>query len=258
MFDAKKITQDLICYCAVQLEKSGGRRAVVGISGGKDSTVTAALMAKAIGPDQVFGVMMPDGVQKDIEDARAVCAELCIRSFMMPIGAILSLYYEVLAEHEMFAEPSAQAKLNLPPRVRMALLYAVAQTIGDARVINTSNLSEDWVGYSTLYGDMAGAFAPLGRLTTEEVIAIGRELGVSGYLLEKVPADGLTGRTDEDVLGFSYEVLNRYLREGVIADGSVKEKIDRLHRQSRFKFLPMPMFDPKLPLAADDIAGVYK
>lgn len=138
----------------------------------------------------------------------------------------------------------------------MTLLYALAQSL-DAVVINTSNLSEDWVGYATIYGDTAGAFSPLGQLTTEEVIALGRTLGLSEKFLVKAPSDGLTGKTDEEVLGFSYPLLNRYLREGICEDPAIKERIDKLHRQSRFKFLPIPMFEAPYDILAEDIAHIY-
>lgn len=254
-FDPQRTTGELIEYCRVQLQSSGGTRAVIGVSGGKDSSVTAALMAAAIGPERVHGVLMPDGVQADIADAHAVCAHLGIHEHLIPIDAITR---EFRAKLEREAELTAQATLNLPPRVRMTMLFGLAQCLPDARVINTSNLSEDWVGYATLYGDTAGAFAPLAMLTTEEVVQVGIELGLPTLLAKKVPADGLTGKTDEDVLGFSYAVLNRYIRTGEIDDPDTKASIDRLHRISRFKFLPMPMFDPGFTIAADDIAGVYK
>ena len=138
----------------------------------------------------------------------------------------------------------------------MTLLYALAQSL-DAVVINTSNLSEDWVGYATIYGDTAGAFSPLGQLTTEEVIALGRTLGLSEKYLVKAPSDGLTGKTDEEVLCFSYPLLNRYLREGICEDPAIKERIDKLHRQSRFKFLPIPMFEAPYEILAEDIAHIY-
>ena len=139
----------------------------------------------------------------------------------------------------------------------MSLLYAIAQSIG-AVVVNTSNLSEDWVGYATIYGDTAGAFSPLGQLTTEEVIGLGLALGMQERFVLKPPSDGLTGKTDEDVLGFTYETLNRYIRDGIAPSPEVKDHIDRLHRQSRFKFLPIPMYPAPFKIAADDIAGIYK
>lgn len=253
--DIQRLTGALIDYCGEQLRASGGERAVIGISGGKDSSVVAALMVAAIGAKNVHGVLMPDGQQLDIDDAHALVSHLGIHEHLIPIGKITTAFYEQLEDE---IKISHQTTLNLPPRVRMTVLFGLAQSLTNARVINTSNISEDWVGYATLYGDTAGAFAPLGMLTTDEVVAVGKELGLPAYLADKVPADGLTGKTDEDVLGFSYDVLNRYIRTGEIDNPEIKEKIDKLHRNSRFKFQTIPMFNPRFAVKADDIAGLYK
>lgn len=254
----ENISEALIHWVKVQMETIGAKNAVVGISGGKDSAVVAGLMAKAIGKERVYGVMMPDGEQSDISYARELCDFLGIHQKELSIKGVTDAYWTLLreVEGEWCPEMSRQTKLNLPPRVRMTLLYALAQSL-DAVVINTSNLSEDWVGYATIYGDTAGAFSPLGQLTTEEVIALGRTLGLSEKFLVKAPSDGLTGKTDEEVLGFSYPLLNRYLREGICEDPVIKERIDRLHRQSRFKFLPIPMFEAPYDILAEDIAHIY-
>lgn len=249
-----KITNSLIQYVREQLAASGGEQAVIGISGGKDSSVAAALLTKAIGADRVYGVLMPDGVQKDLGDAQELVRHLGIQSYEINIAPLTTAFHTAVAAHLPLSE---QALLNAPPRIRMTILFGIAQSLPNARVINTSNLSEDWVGYATLYGDTAGAFSPLGMLTSEEVMAVGKHLGLPRALAEKIPADGLTGKSDEDIFGFSYAVLNRYIRTGEIADLATKATIDRLHRLSRFKFQPLPMFDPKLPIVAQDIAHVY-
>jgi NAD+ synthase len=140
----------------------------------------------------------------------------------------------------------------------MTLLYAISQSIDNSRVINTSNISEDWIGYATIYGDTAGAFSPLGMLTSDEVIQVGEFLGIPSKFIIKKPSDGLTGKIDEDVFGFSYEVLNKYIREGICEHADIKEKIDNMHEYSRHKFLPIPMFNVTLPIKAKDIANVYK
>ena len=137
---------------------------------------------------------------------------------------------------------SKQAKINLPARIRMSTLYAVAQSM-NGRVANTCNLSEDWVGYSTRYGDAAGDFSPLGNFTVQEVKAIGRELNLPDIFIDKVPSDGLTGLTDEANLGFSYEILDRYIRTGMCEDTNIKQEIDHLHNRNKFKLLPMPKFE---------------
>lgn len=256
MEDYKGILEALEKWTAIAMDRTGGDQAVIGISGGKDSSVTAALMVRVLGAENVVGVLMPDGMQSDIHFAEAIVQQLGIHSMRADIQGISGEFRRVL-ESCLPEAISAQTTLNLPPRIRMTLLYAIAQSIPGARVINTSNLSEDWVGYATVYGDTAGAFSPLGMLTTEEVIEIGRLMGIPDQFLLKPPADGLTGRTDEDVLGVSYPVINRYIRTGQ-ASLAEKELIDRLHRVSRFKFLPIPMFDPELPISAEDPAGVYR
>ena len=153
-------------------------------------------------------------------------------------------------------EASRQTTVNLPSRIRMATLYAIAQSVDAGIVVNTSNLSEDWVGYCTIYGDSAGAFSPIGMYTTEEVIAIGRALGLPERFLIKPPSDGLTGKTDEDNLGFSYHAVNEYVRKGV-ADPAIKEQIDHKHRVSRFKFETIPVYHNGLPMALTDETDYY-
>lgn len=258
-FSAAQTLDPLIQWIREKMESIRGKHAVIGISGGKDSSVTAALMAKALGPEKVFGILMPDDHQKDISYAREIAVHLGIHWSEINIGPITGSFYQQLRDSSLFdhLDISQQTRLNLPPRVRMTLLYAISQSIEQSRVINTSNLSEDWVGYATIYGDTAGAFAPLGMFTTEEVIALGRELDIPEKFLLKPPADGLTGKTDEMVLGFSYQVLNDYLRRGIEPEPHIKELIDRKHRESRFKFEPIPMFQPRLPLYAKQEGGFY-
>lgn len=255
----KLLSAKLVLWIQEEMAKIGATKAVVGISGGKDSSVVASLMTKALGKENVYGILMPDGAQSDIDYARDLCSFLDIPHKELSIKGITDAFYESLGslEGEFFEGVSRQTRLNLPPRVRMSLLYAIAQSLG-AVVINTSNLSEDWVGYATIYGDTAGAFSPLGELTTEEVIALGESLGLPEKFLVKAPSDGLTGKTDEDILGFTYKTLNRYIREGLCDDQATKERIDYLHKISRFKFLPIPMFPSGFEIKAEDIAKVYK
>ena len=215
--------------------------AVVGISGGKDSSVAAALCVRALGRERVIGVLMPDGVQPDIDCARLLVSHLGIENYEINIRPATDAVKASLPDAVRL---TGQAAINLPPRIRMATLYAVSQC-RNGRVVNTCNLSEDYVGYSTRYGDAAGDFAPLANLTAGEVIEIGRALGLPRKLTEKAPSDGLTGRTDEDNLGFTYRTLDRYIRTGEIDDGAVREKIDLRHRNNLFKLKPMPSFMPE-------------
>lgn len=215
-------------------------RAVVGISGGKDSAVTAALCARALGAGRVFGVLMPRGEQWDIANARALVDYLKIQHCVINIQDPCDALFKSVQEGGLTV--NNQAAINTPARIRMTTLYAVAAIMGGL-VANTCNLSEDWVGYSTKFGDSAGDFSPLANLTVTEVKALGRELGLPAQFVDKVPEDGLSGMTDEEKLGFSYAVLDKYIREGVCEDAAVKEKIDRLHRLNLHKITPMPCYN---------------
>ena len=239
--DANKIKDECVLWIRDFFEQNGkGCNAVVGISGGKDSSVVAALCVEALGKDRVIGVLMPCGEQHDIDMAELLVSHLGIKSFVVNIkdaveGLKASIPFKL----------SAQSSTNLPPRIRMATLYAVSQS-NNGRVANTCNLSEDWVGYSTRYGDAAGDFSPCSYLTVQEVKAIGRELGLPDVLVDKVPIDGLCGKTDEDNLGFTYAVLDRYIRTGEIDDPDTKARIDRLHKMNKFKLELMPAFKPEI------------
>ena len=249
----KDITIDLINWIKDMMVSSGGSKAVIGISGGKDSSVTAALCARALGKENVIGIIMPDGEQSDLEDA-VVCRFLDISHEVVNIQPMTESILNSLKSIDKSITPgvSTQTKLNIPPRVRMTLLYAISQSINDSRVINTSNISEDWIGYATIYGDTTGAFSPLGMLTSDEVIQVGEFVGLPDKFLVKKPSDGLTGKTDEEVFGFSYEILNKYIRQGICEDEFIKLRIDALHKYSRFKFVTIPLYNPSLPLMLND------
>ena len=236
-FDVKKVTNDCVQWIKDFFEKNGKDCiAVVGISGGKDSSVVAALCVEALGKDRVFGVLMPQGEQPDISYSRMLVEHLGIDSCVVNIGDAVHESKPQLGDHW-----SKQTSTNLPARIRMATLYAVSQTV-NGRVANTCNLSEDWVGYATRYGDAAGDFSPLSQLTVTEVKAIGRELGLPSGLVDKTPTDGLCGKTDEDNLGFTYAELDAYIRDGIEPSEEVKAKIDSMHEKNLFKLQPMPSF----------------
>ena len=244
-FDVKETKKELIKWIQDWFKENGnGCNAVIGISGGKDSTVTAALMVEALGKEKVFGVLMPNGIQKDISDSKKVVEFLDIKNITVNIkDAVEAEHKNILNSLKELGinELSEQTITNLPPRIRMATLYAVSQTV-NGRVINTCNLSEDWVGYSTRYGDSAGDVAPLGNLTVNEVKALGIELGLPRELVYKTPSDGLCGKTDEDNLGFTYDTLDTYLRTGICEDEEIKEKIDHKHEINKFKLELMPTY----------------
>ena len=240
-FDANKVKDDIVQWIRDWFEENGkGCKAVIGISGGKDSSVVAALCAEALGKENVFGVMMPNGEQFDIDVSKALVEHLGIDSCVFNIKEAYDGVVNELVQH--FDYFSDQAKTNLPPRLRMAVLYAVSQNI-HGRVANTCNLSEDWVGDNTKFGDGAGDFSPLSKLTVQEVKAVGRALGLPSMFVDKVPIDGLQAKTDEDNLGFTYAVLDRYIREGVCEDEEIRQKIDYKHKANLIKLQPMPTFE---------------
>ena len=239
MFDAKKVKNEIVEWIRNWFEQNGKDcMAVVGISGGKDSSVVAALCVEALGKNRVIGVLMPQGEQSDIEYSKMLVDFLDITRITCNIEGAVN---EVLESFEGVVSPTPQTTTNLPARIRMATLYAISQSV-NGRVANTCNLSENWVGYATKYGDAAGDFSPLSQLTVTEVKAIGRELGLPSELVDKTPTDGLCGKTDEDNLGFTYAELDAYIRDGIEPNEEVKTKIDSMHEKNLFKLQPMPSF----------------
>ncbi|MBQ7005497.1 MAG: NAD(+) synthase [Clostridia bacterium] len=242
MFDALKVKNDCVLWIRDFFQKNGdGCNAVVGISGGKDSSVAAALCVEALGKDRVIGVLMPQGEQHDIDKAYMLVNHLGIKHYEINIKSAVE---DILNEFPKDLEPTAQTVQNIPPRIRMTTLYAVSQSC-NGRVCNTCNLSEDWVGYSTRYGDSVGDFSPMSNLTVTEVKEIGHLLGLPAELVEKTPIDGLCGKTDEENLGFTYAELDVYIRTGKIANEKTKELIDKKHRMNLFKLQLMPSFIPE-------------
>ncbi|WP_294749903.1 NAD(+) synthase [uncultured Ruminococcus sp.] len=242
-FNAEKVTNEVVEWVRDLFEKTASptTNAVIGISGGKDSSVAAAVCAKALGRDRVIGVLMPQGEQADISYSHLLVDTLGIRSYTVNIGDTVTAFMNELKKH---VEPSDQAIVNTPARIRMTTLYAIA-ACHNGRVVNTCNLSEDWVGYSTKYGDAAGDFSPLSDLTVTEVLQVGEVLGLPNELVHKVPIDGLCGKTDEENLGFTYAMLDKYIRgeDDLSSVPDIKEKIDRLHRANLHKLQLMPKYE---------------
>ena len=233
--------------------------AIIGISGGKDSTVCAALLVKALGKDKVIGVIMPNGIQKDIDDSKKVCELLGIRSFVININKIYEeLNCELISkirdpqnERNFEINPIGTVQdstryvinnplysTNTPARCRMTVLYGIA-ALYNGFVVNTCNLSEDWIGYSTKWGDAIGDFSILNKLTKSEVVELGDYLGLPHELTHKTLSDGMCGMSDEDKLGFTYDDLDNYIRSlpGYNIDGKehlkpsdeIIKKIERMH-----------------------------
>lgn len=239
MFDAKKVTKECVEWIREFFEKNGKDcNAVVGISGGKDSSIAAALCVEALGKDRVIGVLMPQGEQHDIDMAYLLVNHLGIKHFEVNIKDTVEALKKAMPKDLPLTPQTLQ---NIPPRVRMTTLYAIGQSV-NGRVVNTCNLSEDWVGYSTRYGDSVGDFSPLSNLTVTEVKEIGRVLGLPSELVDKTPIDGLCGKTDEENLGFTYAELDVYIRTGKIDDLAKKELIDKKHKANLFKLELMPSF----------------
>ena len=245
-FDVEKATKECIAWIRQFFEENGkGCNAVLGISGGKDSTIAATLCVAALGADRVIGVLMPNGEQPDIDCSYQICKHLGIRYYEINIKDSFDGLKNALAGQ---MDISNQTIVNMAPRIRMTTVYAVSQS-NNGRVVNTCNLSEDWVGYSTRYGDSVGDFSPLSHFTVQEVKAIGKYLGAPLNLIEKTPSDGLCGKTDEDNLGFTYAELDRYIRTGICEDPATKELIDRKHKKNLFKLKLMPSFDMGIEVA---------
>jgi NAD+ synthase len=241
-FDAK-VAHDTIINWGKDWFKDKNGPAVLGISGGKDSLISAALLAEAIGPENVIGVQMPNGVQADISDSDRVFEVTGIKKVTINIGpAYEALTKEMRSASENGEEfPNSLYSTNTPARIRMTTLYGVA-ALNHGFVCNTCNLSEDYVGYSTKFGDSAGDFSLLNKLTVTEVLQIGDYMGLPKELVHKAPSDGMCGKTDEDNLGFTYESLDKYIREGLpFKSLEVQHKVVKMHNNinTHYKLHPM-------------------
>lgn len=245
----KSIKENCVEWIRDYFEKNGPTcNAIIGVSGGKDSSIVAALCVEALGADRVIGVLMPQGEQKDIDVALDLVNYLEIPYITINIGNTTATLQSTVSNGlaRMGNTISNNTIINMPARIRMTTLFAVSQSM-NGRVANTCNLSEDWVGYTTLFGDGVGQFSPLSKLTVREIKYIGYLLELPKKFIEKTPIDGLCSQTDEDKLGFTYDTLDTYIRTGYCADPIVQEKIDRLHEQNKFKLEPMPIFNPLIP-----------
>ncbi|MCM1225505.1 MAG: NAD(+) synthase [Lachnospiraceae bacterium] len=244
-YDTMKLTEKCINWIKKYFIENANEntKAIIGISGGKDSAVAAALCVAALGKDRVIGVKLPQGEQKDIDCANKVIDWLGIYSIEINIADACEACYKALDTSISKVKEVPQITSNLPARIRMTMLYAIAAFFG-GRVVNTCNYSEDYVGYATKFGDGAGDFSPLGMLTTDEVIEIGKKLEVPLDILFKNPEDGLSGLTDEQNLGFSYKTLNDYIRHNIVPDIDTLFNIETRHKRNIHKVEPVPVFNP--------------
>ena len=226
-------------------ENGKGSKAIIGISGGTDSSVCAKLLVEALGKENVIGVLMPCGLQHDIDVSLALVKLLDIKYHVINIEEPVGNLREIIGK-ELDTDPNKvdAYKTNTPARIRMTTLYGIS-ALYSGRVCNTCNLSEDWVGYSTKFGDSAGDFSPISDFTKTEVRELGRELGLPQLFVEKIPEDGMSGKSDEEKLGFTYETLDKYIRTGICEDSKVKERIDYLHRINLHKIEPMKAYRRK-------------
>lgn len=241
IFDIYK--NDVVSWIKDYFEKNGkGCKAIVGISGGTDSSVVAALLVKALGKENVIGVLMPCGDQHDIDVSLSLVNFLDIKHHIINIKNPVDELNKLMKD-EFNKDPNEvdAYKTNTPARIRMTTLYGVCALYG-GRVANTCNLSEDYIGYSTKFGDAAGDFSPISYFTKTEVRKLGKALGLPDLFVNKIPEDGMSGKTDEEKLGFSYEVLDKYIRFGICDDLKIKERIDYLHRINLHKIEPMKAY----------------
>ena len=238
MFDANKEVEHIVCSIRQYFEENGTpeTKAVIGISGGKDSTIAAALLVRALGPKRVVGVMMPNDFQSDIADSYEVPEYLGITTYEINIGDACTALYGAMDEaFGIDSESHPTISTNTPSRIRMATLYMVAAAVG-GRVINTGNASELYVGYTTKYGDLAGDFSLFRNYYVRDVIAIGMTMPeVPAYLVIKTPGDGMSGSTDEERFGFTYETLDAFLIDKITPDYLTQREIERRHNMNTHK-----------------------
>ena len=240
-FDAKQTAEKLVNWLREYFDNNGQPiNAVVGCSGGKDSTVVLAALTKAIGPDRIYAILMPNGEQADIDDSYKICEYLGLKPHVCNIQ---DAYNGVVGSVSGEFEPTGQMKINLAPVLRMTTLKAISQCV-NGRFTCNGNASEAYIGWFTIDGDDRGSVKPLINMTVTEVIQVGEALGLPDWMIHKTPTDGLCGQTDEDKFGFTYEVLDKYIRTGEIDDLEIKAKIDDMHKRNAFKLKPMPSFEP--------------
>ena len=249
-----KDVDNIICELQHSCEKNGIRGAVVGISGGKDSTIVAKLMSEVLGKENVMGVLMPNGEQKDIDDSYKVVNLLGmpytvvnIKDAMKGLVENINLGFISIQNTDREVKLTEPSYINIAPRIRMTVLYAIAQSMGNGwRVIGTTNKSEEYIGWLTKWGDGGCDFEPIIDFTVTELRQFGKYLGLPIELVDKTPVDGLTPLSDEDRIGFKYSELDEYIMFGTTGNNDIDNKIERMHEYSQHKRNPIPIFKMKL------------
>lgn len=240
-FNAKEVADKLVLWLREYFDNNAKPlNAVVGCSGGKDSTVVLAALVRAIGTNRTYAILMPNGVQSDIDDSYKVCEFLGLNPYVCNIEESYNGIAKSVGDH---FNATNQARTNLGPMMRVSMLKFISQCV-NGRFTCNANLSERYAGWFSLFGDDQGNIRPLANLTATEVVQVGKALGLPDWMVEKKPADGLCGTTDEDKFGFSYTVLDHYIRTGEYDDPEIKAKIDEMHNRNIFKLKPMPEFNP--------------
>ena len=248
--DVNAIIEDLKNTC----EKNGIKGAVIGISGGKDSTIVAKLMVEVLGKENIVGVLMPNGEQNDIDDSYKVVNILDIpytvvniKDAMKGIVENIDFGLRSINNTDKEVELTNPAYINIAPRIRMTVLYAIAQSMGNGwRVIGTTNKSEEYIGWLTKWGDGGCDFEPIIDFTVTELRKLGKYLGLPIDLVDKTPVDGLTPLSDEDRIGFKYSELDDYINNGTSGNIEIDKKISKMHEYSEHKRNPIPSFKMKL------------
>jgi NAD+ synthase len=236
--DYAKIKESLVNWLQTEVNNAGLKGAVVGLSGGIDSAVTARLCQLAFG-ENMLGVIMPcHSSSQDREDALKVAGEFGIEVVENDLSDIYDHFLANLKESGVKGGRLAEA--NIKPRLRMTALYYYAQA-KDYLVVGTDNWSELKIGYFTKHGDGGIDLAPLGSLVKNEVKKLAEVLEIPAEIIEKEPSAGLwDNQTDETEMGFSYQQLDQYILTGE-AEPEIKEKIEKLSVKNRHKIAPVPI-----------------
>lgn len=226
------------------VKSSGAKGVVIGNSGGKDSAVVIALCVKALGKENVLTVAMPcSSIPQDLEDAKLVADTFDVQMLTVDLSSVYeNLCLEI--ENAIINDILTEASINIRPRLRMIALYTIAQQ-NSYLVVGTGNKCEQYIGYTTKWGDNASDFNPIAEFTVSEVLEIGKILGVPSRVINKTPNDGLGLGNDEEKIGVTYKEIEEYITTGKTKNPTSMEKIEKMHRQSAHKREKIPVYHRK-------------